>query len=54
MRSKQLTQSERNAEDTKVLLVGAVCTILIFMVFTVYEGASVQTITYIETMKEFP
>ena len=54
MRGKQSTYSERNAEDAKVLLIGIICTILIFTIVTVYEGASVQATTYVETVKESP
>jgi len=34
---QELGKSSKNAEDTKVLVVGIICTVAIFSFFTVYE-----------------
>ena len=41
----------KNADDLRVLMVGIVCTVLIFSFFTVYEGARDNPITLIDLIQ---
>jgi hypothetical protein len=43
-----MTLSERNHQDSKVLLVGLICAMLIFTVVTAYEGISVAQVVHVD------
>ncbi len=43
-----MTLSDKNHQDSKVLLVGFICAMAIFTVVTAYEGVSVAQVVHID------
>ncbi len=43
-----MTHSDRNHQDSKVLLVGFICAMVIFTVITTYEGLSVAQAVHVD------
>jgi len=43
-----MTTSDRNYQDSKVLLVGFICAMVIFTVVTAYEGSSLAQVVHID------
>ncbi len=43
-----MTHSDRNHQDSKVLLVGVICAMLIFTVITTYESLSVAQVVQVD------